>query len=412
MFVFSALDIEDIKLIDSKPKITNGSSVVTVAKPIAKRAGRSFSMSEVTSNKNCVVQNNYHLNNTKTKPLEQNFDAITLKNTPNKKENQKKMKWKDEACFGNSIEGSKRPDFDFEKNLALFNKEEVWKEINLSIKPDVLQQAQMCKKAQKYRHDENIIATNPTAFRQIIVPAPDDKEYVTDDGLVIPSITQELRRQLFATAEKRGLSLEKQTELMGRAATEMALQLLGGGHRLNPYNTHQWPTVAVLCGPHKQGATGVNCARQLASHGVNTIVYLDPPPGPEEPPSLKSELQLYKLTKNKLTTSTDHLPNSPDLIILALCDDTDEPICYTRISEWTNQNRAPVLALDPPAISTPGIVTKFSLVPVLPLSHSSENGKLYLCNLGFPIRIFKDVSIKYKSPFGSKFVIPLHPNST
>lgn len=209
---------------------------MTVAKPVAKRAGRSFSMSEVTSstnNKNCVVQNNYHLNHTKTKPLENqqnNHDnSISSKiGTPNKKENQKsKMKWKDEACFGNSIEGSKRPDFDFEKNLALFNKEEIWKEINLSSKPDVLQQTQGCKKTQKYRHDENVIAKNPTAFRQIIVPAPDVKEYVTDDGLIIPSITQELRRQLFAAAEKRGLNLEKQAELMGRAATEMALQLLG-----------------------------------------------------------------------------------------------------------------------------------------------------------------------------------------
>lgn len=168
----------------------------------------------------------------------------------------------------------------------------------------------------------------------------------------------------------------------------------------------------MLCGQHKQGAIGVNCARQLASHGVNTVVYLDTLAGPEETFLLKSEVQLYKLTKNKITSSVENLPNAPDLIILALCDDTDEPICYTQISEWTHQNRAPVLALDPPAISTPGIVTKFSLVPVLPLSHSPDNGKLYLCNLGFPIKIFKDVGIKYRSPFGSKFVIPLHPNDT
>lgn len=91
----------------------------------------------------------------------------------------------------------------------------------------------------------------PIAFRQIVVPAPDSREYATDDGLVIPSVTQELRRQLFAAAEQRGLSLDRQTELMGRAATEMALQLLGGGHRLNPHNTHQWPTVVILVGPHR-----------------------------------------------------------------------------------------------------------------------------------------------------------------
>lgn len=230
---FSASDIGDIKLIDSKPKITNGSSTVTVAKPIAKRAGRSVSMSECTSNnKNTVIQNHFHLNHTKSKPIDiepiqnmQESGQNSLKSgTPIKKEKWKK-KWKDEACFGNSVE-STVPDFDFEKNLALFNKEAVWKEINLQ-KPDVLLQAQACKKTTKYRHDENVIATNPTALRQIVVPAPDSREFVSDDGLIIPSITQELRRQLFAAAEKRGLSQERQMELMGRAATEIALQLLG-----------------------------------------------------------------------------------------------------------------------------------------------------------------------------------------
>lgn len=232
--VFSAADIEDIKLIDSKPKITNGSSTVTVAKPVAKRAGRSISMCESTSNnKNCVVQNNFHLNQVKTQPIDieanhnnQDYMTNSLKSgTPIKKDGKWKKKWRDEACFGNSVE-STVPDFDFEKNLALFNKEAVWKELNLT-KPDVLLQTQACKKTQKYRHDENVIATNPTALRQIVVPAPDGREYVTDDGLVIPSITHELKRQLFSAAEKRGLSCERQVELMGRAATEIALQLLG-----------------------------------------------------------------------------------------------------------------------------------------------------------------------------------------
>jgi len=42
----------------------------------------------------------------------------------------------------------------------------------------------------------------------------------------------ELHRQLLLVAERLGLTEERQAELMGRAATEMALQLLGGGHRL------------------------------------------------------------------------------------------------------------------------------------------------------------------------------------
>lgn len=167
--------------------------------------------------------------------------------------------------------------------------------------------------------------------------------------------------------------------------------------------------MVILSGPNRQGAVGINCARQLSSHSINTIVFLAPTTQ-EEVSILKSELSLYKLTNNKIITSIDNLPPNTDLTILALSDDSENPKSYPLISEWVKQNRSPVLALDPPTVGTPGISTKLSLVPVLPLSYENENGKIYLCNLGFPTKIYKDVGIKYRSPFGPKFVIPLHPN--
>lgn len=150
----------------------------------------------------------------------------------------------------------------------------------------------------------------------------------------------------------------------------------------------------------------MNTARQLASHGVQTIVFTTS----MDAPIIKKELSLYMLTKNRLLNNVADLPNVSDLIIIALCEDTDNPRHYPLLSDWVNKNKAPVLALDPPSVGTPGITPKFSLLPVLPLPHSSNNGKLYLCNLGFPVDIFNEVGIKYKSPFGPKFVIPLHPN--
>jgi len=104
-----------------------------------------------------------------------------------------------------------------------------------------------------------------------------------------------------------------------------------------------------------------------------------------------------------------------DLIVLALADELgshSRQARYRAAAEWANENRAPILALDPPPAGTPGVDTKFSLVSVLPLAHSLDNGKLYLCNLAFPQQVFKEVGIKYSSPFGPKFVIPLHPNDT
>lgn len=61
----------------------------------------------------------------------------------------------------------------------------------------------------KYRHDENIIESEPTAYRQIVVPCADEREYVTDDGLVIPSITLDLHRQLIGAADRLGISWER-----------------------------------------------------------------------------------------------------------------------------------------------------------------------------------------------------------
>ncbi|KAB0804038.1 hypothetical protein PPYR_01008 [Photinus pyralis] len=402
--IISAEDITNLQLIE-KQESHSGESTVTVAKPIPKRAGRTFSGSEIIS---CGKSNGTY-SYIKSKPIDIEYKSshqdLSLKSaTPKNKSKSKWSKgWRDELCFGSPLENIGK-DFDFEKNLALFDKQAIWDEIN-SQKPDVVRQTDK-KNGNKYRHDENVLATVPTVYRQITVPKQEFCEYVTDDGLIIPSISRSLRNKLWCAADVCGLSCERRIELMGRAAAEMTLQLIGGGHRLNPHNTHQCPTVVVLCGRNRQGAMGINAARHLASHGVNTIVYTVS----VEAPEVQREIALYKLTKNKIISTASKLPQLVDLIILSLCEDTDNPLCHDDLAAWTNSNKAIVLALDPPSSGTPGIVTKFSLVPVLPLAHSTENGKIYLCNLGFPTQIFYEVGIKYKSPFGSKFVIPLHLN--
>lgn len=402
-------DIVDIKFIEKTVEEHPLNSTVTIAKPVPKRAARSHSTSEASSSKQPT--NNIQI---RSKPIDIDLskrfdDGMNLSyknNTPNRKNGAKGGKpwnksWKDEECFGSSVDRGKG-DFDFEKNLALFDKQALWDELN-SQKPDTVKQVENRK---KYRHDENVIASVPTSTRQIIVPKQEFSEYVTDDGLIIPSISKALRESLLEAAEKVGLTFERRVELFGTAASEIAIQLIGGGHRLHPNNMHQLPTVVVLCGPHKQGAAGINTARQLTSHGVRTIVYCTS----LEAPDIKKELSLYMLTRNKTITIVPELPNNTDLIICALFDNSDYPKSYPLLAEWVKKNRAPVLALDPPSSGIPGILPKISLLPVLPLSHSSTNGQLYLANLGFPVDIFNEVGIKYRSPFGPKNTISLHPN--
>ncbi|XP_020709599.1 enhancer of mRNA-decapping protein 3 [Athalia rosae] len=419
--ILSAKDILHIEIISTEEAVETQSNVqtsskVTVRRPIAKRAGRSVSECIpplVIPNAEVQQQSNPR------KPLESiqshseppSNGKINLgeTSTKNQKRNSQRQRWqeRDEQAFGTPVDKSMEQDFDFEKNLALFNKEAVWQEIN-SLKPDIVRQSENNRgSVPKYRHDENVIESEPTAFRQIVVPSADDREYVTDDGLVIPSITVELHRQLIGAADRLGISWDRRVELLGRAGAEIILQLLGGGHRLNPNNAHQWPTVVALCGPHRSGAAGVNCARQLSSHGVKTVVYVEN----SEDVFLLQELSLYRLSGNRVETRCKNLPAVTDLILVALGEE-GSPRTVTSAATWANNNRAPVLAIEPPSAGTPGIITKFSLLGGLPLSHSADNGRLYLCNLALPAKVFSDVGITYRSPFGPKFVIPLHSNSS
>lgn len=69
-----------------------------------------------------------------------------------------------------------------------------------------------------------------------------------------------------------------------------------------------------------------------------------------------------------------------------------------------------MLAIDPPPSGIHDVSIKYAILPILPLNgiSSSNCGKLYLCNLGIPDKFYRDAGIKYKSPFGHKFVIPIH----
>ena len=107
--------------------------------------------------------------------------------------------------------------------------------------------------------------------------------------------------------EDHGFGLSKQTELMGRAATELCLQLLGGQHRLAVNNTHQLPLAVFLCGTSRPAVFGLTAARHLAGHGVRTQVYL--PETGTQSGILEQELRLYRLTgthvnSNKVNATT------------------------------------------------------------------------------------------------------------
>lgn len=325
------------------------------------------------------------------------------------------MKVKDDECFGDGMDQGLDTDFDFEGNLALFDKAAVFSQIDTSERRGNGARSRGTpgeRTPSRYRHDENILEAEPIVYRQITVPQQGGKEYCTDSGLVVPSIPYELHKRLLSVAERHGLTLERRLEMTGVCASQMALTLLGGPNRLTPKNVHQRPAVALLCGPHVQGAQGISCGRHLANHEVEVILFL--PNFVKMLESLTNELTLFSKTGGKQVSSIKDLPETPvDLVINCLdCHENaflrDQP-WYRAAADWANQNRAPVLSIDPPVSGQEQAVeAKWSLSLGLPLPLAESAGRVYLCDIGMPRQVFQEVGIKYHSPFGCKFVIPLH----
>ncbi|CAH0391462.1 unnamed protein product [Bemisia tabaci] len=341
-------------------------------------------------------------------------------------------------------------DFDFQKSLVLFDKESSEKDFINNHCPDIIRQAERSQiyhprgnsdkreiilsstKAEKFISRDNLMVSkmaplpSPIRYsktslntlksednqssnlRQILVSSPGAKEYVTNDGLIIPSITSDLRRRLIDMAEDQGLSFERQNEMIGHAACELVLQLLDKSLKFNLSNS-QWQRVVVMCGSHRQGAIGINCARQLTAHGLNVFVYLMEPS--KFISQVAHELALYRLTNNNTILDISELPTTGvGLIVIALADEHTVQL-PPPISLWIQQNQAILLALDPPPDGTPGLVVHYSILPALPLTHSPNNGHLFLANINIPQQIFTNVGIYYKSPFGMKSTIALHDYS-
>lgn len=321
------------------------------------------------------------------------------------------------SAFGTPVDDPMMDEeFDFEKNLALFDKQAIWDEIDaIQQKPDLLRQTSSAAN-RKYRHDENVLASEPTQYRQIELETlvvetavanggGTTQEYVTDEGLVIPSIPRTTRNLIQQLSENHGLAMERQNDLLARGATEIALQLLGGSRRLTPNNQHQWPKIVIVCDePYnaRLSEIGIATGRLLACHGLKVVVYVS---CATKTTRTSHELELYAATGNLFTFNVNTLPSS-DLVIAAIKSHRPaEPL-----RKWLSESRAPVLVIDPPAGGLDSISAKCSILPILPLNDlgpESATGRLYLCSLGIPDKFFTDSGIKYKSPF-DKAVIPIH----
>lgn len=162
------------------------------------------------------------------------------------------------------------------------------------------------KKVKNYRHDENILSSKPTGFRQITLKNRCAQEFVTDDGIIIPTIPLDIRARIQLQAEVFGFGWERQCDMLSRSTVELCLQLLGGARRLSLKNQHQWPKIAIICDEmcnERHSDIGFSTGRLLASQGLQVHILVKP----NLNSALKSnrEAELFKATGNVITMSVD-----------------------------------------------------------------------------------------------------------
>lgn len=306
---------------------------------------------------------------------------------------------------------SDQGEFDFELNNAKFDKKGIFQEIDAKNsrgekQPDLVLATH--RSEEKYRHDENILDSMLMQFRNVQLEFRPKQEYTTDEPyIIVPSIPQSLRNRIQNLAADHGHSMERQNDFLARGACELALTILGGSRRFSPKNSHQWPRVTIICDePYnfKQSEIGLSCGRQLASHGVSVMVYVKTSTSFSDKPS--KELELYTASGNDFTGNVNGLLPC-DLVIMAVTSMNQS----SQIIRYIQENRAPVLAIDPPVTGiNPGEINiRYGVLPILPIDDIQNTcDKLHLVNLSISEKFFKDAGVKYFPVFGSKFMIPLH----
>ncbi|CAG9796006.1 unnamed protein product [Diatraea saccharalis] len=333
--------------------------------------------------------------------------------TPKGRGGYDKARRRNEACFGDAADPALDDDFDFEGNLALFDKRALWERMRHAHKPDLVRQAD--EAGAKLRHDENVLGgggSGGSGRRAIRVPDElrGPLDYVTDDGIVVPSVVPALRRQIYDGLDRLGLAEVSRT-LLARAAGDVALRLVGGGRRLEPRNAHQAPYAVALIGAHEWGAVGARCLRLLMSHGARGALHVCGGAGGGGGGALQQELDALALD------GVQHVPleqlPSPDIILLALYDlraDHDQDR-YKSMLSWARVARAACVGIEPPGAGWGawGVNCRAAVAGALPPAADASLGRLYLAAVAPPARLLRDLRLAYRPPFGAASVLALHP---
>ncbi|XP_047996968.1 enhancer of mRNA-decapping protein 3 isoform X2 [Leguminivora glycinivorella] len=335
-----------------------------------------------------------------------------------------KARRRNEACFGSAALEAVDDDFDFEGNLALFDKEALWQQM----RPDVVRVAAAREELAaaagagagegggKLRHDQNVLRGAPPDTAPVAVPPAlrGVRDYVTDSGTRLPSVCAALRARLWAALRRTDDETQHAARaLYARAAADVALKLVGGTRRLDPRNAHQRPCAGVAAGSGPAAAAAVAAARVLRAHGVDTYVV----PLDDTCPLVTSALTAYRLSGGRVLAATEPRP-AADLLLLALHDpetSTQHP-STPLVLAWACSSRGALVVVEPGGGESEEsgqwegvlVAARAALAALLPPALPAPAPRLLLANVAPPAQLFAAAGVAYRSPFGAASVLPLH----
>jgi len=240
-------------------------------------------------------------------------------------------------------------------------------------------------------------------------------KFKTYDGIEVLAVNTKQMIEVDRIAmEETGPNLFQMMENAGRNLALQAIACLG--------KNWQIANIVVLAGSGGNGGGGICAARHLANRGAKVSLCLSSPERLKEIPQWQRHI--FQATSGKeVKLSQIQAANEPvDLIVDALIGYSLQAAPRGNALElikWANNIDAPILALDTPSGvdstsgETPGeyIHAQWTMTLALPKTGllPDKTGELILADIGIPPGAYelKTLNLKYTSPFGDRFRIPL-----
>src|SRR5438876_1895404 len=235
--------------------------------------------------------------------------------------------------------------------------------------------------------------------------------FFTSTNQEVPALTTAQMREVDRVAmQETGPNLFQMMENAGRNLAEMALESLG--------EAWQRARIVVLAGTGGNGGGGITAARHLANRGARVELCMALPDKLSEVTGWQRKI--FQSTSGKEADFRSLDGKSVGLVLDALSGyglESAPQGVFAELIRWANGTGAPIISLDVPSGmdsttgQTPGEFIRSTWTMTLALPKlglaQPEAGETVLADIGIPEETFRRIGVKYVSPFGNRFRVPL-----